>query len=86
MVRLSPSEYLLLDYAIGDSPDLSRKSLSAATGLSPNSVSRLLTSLKKRGLVTVTYGDHRRIEALVPTFVIKRNVTFYLGYPQGAAQ
>ena len=86
MVRLTPSEFLLLDYATGDSPNLSRDSLSAATGLSPNSVSRLLTNLKKRGLVTVTYGNNRRIQALVPTFYVKRNVTFYLGYPQGTAQ
>ncbi|TDJ27187.1 MAG: helix-turn-helix domain-containing protein [Gammaproteobacteria bacterium] len=86
MVRLTPSEFLLLEYATGDSPNLSRDSLSDACGLSPNSVSRLLTSLKKRGLVSVKYGLNRRIESLTPTFPVERNVGFYLGYPQGAAQ
>ena len=82
MIRLTPAEFRLLNYVSGDSPDLSRLSLATVTEVTPDSVSRILTGLKKRGLVTVKYGDNRRIEALVPTFFVKRNVTCYLGYPQ----
>lgn len=82
MIRLTPAEFRLLNYVSGDSPDLSRLSLATVTEVTPDSVSRILTGLKKRGLVSVTYADHRRIEALVPTFFVKKNVTCYLGYPQ----
>ena len=82
MIRLTPAEFRLLDYVSGDSPNLSRPNLATITEVKPASVSRILTGLKKRGLVTVTYGNNRRIETLVPTFFVKRNVTCYLGYPQ----
>ncbi len=82
MIRLTPAEFRLLSYVSGDSPDLSRSSLAAVTEVQPASVSRILTGLKKRGLVTVEYGDHRHIEAVIPSFFVKRNVTCYLGYPQ----
>ena len=82
MVRLTPPEYLLLDYVSGDSPDLSRPSLAAASGVIPVSVSRILRSLQDRGLVIVTHGPNRRIQSLVPTFAVKRGVSCYIGFPR----
>ena len=71
----------MLRYAQTDSPDLSRDKLAAIADVVPVSVGRILTALRKRGLVNIERGPNRRIMSIAPTFEFARNVTFYVGNP-----
>jgi DNA-binding MarR family transcriptional regulator len=81
MIRLSRREHDLLAYAQTDSADLSRDNLATVANVIPVSVGRILTALRKRGLVTIERGPNRRILSITPTFEMARNVTFYVGNP-----
>lgn len=81
MIRISPREYRLLRYAQTDSPDLSRDNLAAVAKCVPVSIGRILTALRKRGLITIKRGPNRKILAIETTFEFVRNKAFYVDNP-----
>ena len=81
MIRISRNEHALLAYAQTVGADLSRDNLAAVAGVIPVSVGRILTALRKRGLITVTRGPNRRILSITPTFEFKKGETFWVGHP-----
>ena len=83
MIYISPTEFRLLRHAVEPDADLSRPALAEATMVDdPTSVSRILTRLRKRGLITIERGNHRRITKIQTTFPFVRGEGFWVQNPR----
>lgn len=68
MIIINRRERALLEHVTSADPNLSRPHLAEVISAEPESVSRLLSRLRRRGLINVTYGPHRRITSITPAF------------------
>ena len=68
MIYLTPVEYRLIRHSQQADADLSRAALANAARIADVSVGRILTRLRKRGLIEIKRGQNRKILAIVPQF------------------
>ena len=76
MIFLTRPEHKLLACALSPDADLSRDAIAEAVGVRPTSIGRILTRLRKAGLITISRGPHNVILKIEPTFEFAPGKTF----------